>query len=190
MFDERRKAALAARQLVPEERRVHTRYHFCAAVEALDQGQRTRMTARTSDIGKGGCYVDTFSPFPLRTPVKMRITRENVSFLADATVVSSQTGMGMGLKFTAVEPQQMGVLESWLAELSGTAPFEPCPPAPLEGANGTAPHHNAAPANGRPPCEPGYVLNELILALMRKGMLTEAEGKTMLLRLVHRDFLP
>jgi hypothetical protein len=30
----------------------------------------------------------------------------------------------------------------------------------------------------------------LIVALMRNGMLREKEGKAMLLRLLHRDFLP
>jgi hypothetical protein len=37
--------------------------------------------------------------------------------------------------------------------------------------------------------ESGSVLNELIIALMRRGALTEEEGKNMLLRLLHRDFL-
>jgi hypothetical protein len=48
-----------------------------------------------------------------------------------------------------------------------------------------------APKNGTTPAKAsGYVLNELIIALMHKGTLTEEEGKTMLLRLLHRDFLP
>jgi hypothetical protein len=191
MFDERRKAALVAGRLAPEERRAYPRYHFCAAVEALDPGHRTRMSARLSDIGKGGCYVDTFSPFPLKTSVKMRITREKLSFLADATVVSSKIGMGMGLQFTRIEPEQVGVLEQWIGELSGAAPFEPCPPT-LEVPQNGAVHRNGTNGNGhgQAPREAGYVLNELIVALMRKGMLTEEEGKTMLLRLLHRDFLP
>jgi hypothetical protein len=184
MFDERRKAALAAGQLTPEDRRAYPRYHFCASAEALDQGHRTRMSARVSDISRGGCYVDTFSPFPLKTDVKLRLTREKASFLADAKVVSSKTGMGMGLEFTAVEPQQMAVLEKWIGDLSGTAPFEPAETAAFPM------HSNGNGKNGHAPKETGYVLNELILALMRKGTLTEEEGKTMLLRLLHRDFLP
>jgi hypothetical protein len=35
--------------------------------------------------------------------------------------------------------------------------------------------------------EPAYVLNELIIALMRKGTLTDEEDKTVLSRLVHRE---
>jgi hypothetical protein len=184
MFDDRRRAAYLQGTLVPEDRRTHPRYAFTAAAEALDSQHRTRMNARTSDLGKGGCYVDTFSPFPLNTGVRIRITRDKAAFMADAKVVSSKVGMGMGLQFTSIEPQQMGVLEKWIGELSGTAPLEPAGMTMLDE------HGQTASKNGHAPKEAGYVLNELLLALMRKGVLTEEEGKTMLLRLLHRDFLP
>ncbi|MGB7282655.1 MAG: PilZ domain-containing protein [Candidatus Acidiferrum sp.] len=184
MFDERRRAGNGHGALSPEDRRTFPRYHFTAAAEALDAQHRTRMNARTSDLSKGGCYVDTFSPFPLKTGVKLRITREKASFTAEAKVVYSKIGMGMGLAFTSVDPQEMPVLEKWIGELSGTAPLEMAELSAVKESN-----HNGAARNSSAK-EPGYVLNELILALMRKGTLTEEEGKTMLLRLVHRDFLP
>ena len=184
MFDERRRAGNGHGTLPPDDRRTHPRYHFTGAAEALDSQHRTRMNARTSDIGKGGCYVDTYSPFPLKTGVKIRITRERASFTAEAKVVYSKIGMGMGLAFTSIDPHEMGVLDKWIGELSGTAPLE-CTAMP------TLDEHLAAPRNGTTPAKAsGYVLNELIIALMRKGTLTEEEGKTMLLRLLHRDFLP
>jgi hypothetical protein len=186
MFDERQKNGKNGHGVLsPVDRRSHPRFHFCGSAEALDGLHRTRMNARTSDIGKGGCYVDTFSPFPLKTPVKIRITREKLSFTAEAKVVCSKIGMGMGLAFTAIEPREMNVLENWLGELSGSAPLEMGPPTLDE-------HLTIAPRNGTPVVtkETGYVLNELIVALMRKGTLTDEEGKTMLLRLLHRDFLP
>jgi hypothetical protein len=83
------------------------------------------LNARISDLGRGGCYVDAFSPFPLKTGVKLRITSEKRSFEAHADVVYSKTAMGMGLAFTTVEPEQLSILDRWLAELSGAAPFEP-----------------------------------------------------------------
>src|SRR5579863_9787733 len=157
MFDERRRAGNGHGALSPEDRRTYPRYQFTAAAEALDAQHRTRMNARTSDLGKGGCYVDTFSPFPLKTGVKIRITREKASFTAEAKVVYSKIGMGMGLAFTSIEPQEMGVLDKWIGELSGATPLEPMGMAPLDE------HLNVAPRNGTlPPKETGYVLNELI----------------------------
>jgi hypothetical protein len=207
MLDEHRKAGnghgvlpTALKKAMPaDDRRTHPRYHFTAAAEALDALHRTRMNARTSDIGKGGCYVDTFSPFPLKTPVRLRLTCEKSSFVADASVVYSKTGMGMGLQFTSVEPQQMGVLDKWIGELSGALPPEfSCLPdfpgsVPSSAGNGASGGTNGAAHNGNGAGvakEAGYVLNELIIALMRKGTLTDEEGKTMLLSLLHRDFLP
>lgn len=150
--------------------------------EALDSHSRTRMSARTSDLGKGGCYIDTFSPFPLKTGVRIRITKEKSSFIADAQVVYSKIGMGMGLQFTSIEPQQVRVLDKWLGELNGTAPLEIPPSSFDDSQNGLEP--NASPR------ETGFILNELLLALMRKGVLTEEEGKSMVLRLAQRNFLP
>jgi hypothetical protein len=183
MFEERPKSGNDSVAVAPQKQRTYPRYQFTGAAEALDQHRRTRMCARVSDLGKGGCYVDTFSPFPLKTGVKIRITRDKISFEADARVVYSKIGMGMGLEFTGIDPQQMGVLDKWLAELSGTAPMDLSSPDDRHAGPGNS-GHDAAPK------EPGYVLNELIVSLMRKGMLTEEEGKTMLLRLIHHDFMP
>src|SRR5271169_3462469 len=108
----------------PVERRVHTRYAFTAAVEAVDCRQRSVLNARTGDIGRGGCYIDAFSPFPLKTRVKLRITSERQAFEAYANVVYSKIGMGMGMEFSGVEPDHLLVLDKWIADLSGTAPVE------------------------------------------------------------------
>jgi hypothetical protein len=180
MPEERPKAGNSAVAVPTAAQRAHPRYQFTATAEALDSQHRLRMSARTSDLGKGGCYLDTFSPFPMRTRVKLRITKEKISFEAEATVVYSKIGMGMGLAFTFIDPQQMGVLEKWLGELSGSSPCE------LSEIN----EQPASSSNGGSAREPGYVLNDLIVALMRKGTLSEEEGRTMLLRLVHHDFRP
>jgi PilZ domain len=180
MPEDRKKTGNSAVAVPSATQRAHPRYQFTATAEALDAHHRLRMNARTSDLGKGGCYVDTFSPFPMKTGVKLRITKEKVSFEAEATVVYSKIGMGMGLAFTSIDPQQMGVLEKWLNELSGSPPTE----------LSLIQEHKTSPSNGGSAKEPGYVLSDLIVALMRKGTLSEEEGRTMLLRLVHHDFRP
>jgi hypothetical protein len=184
MFDERLRSGNGHAALPPDDRRTHPRFHFCAAAEALDPQHRTRMNARTSDLGRGGCYVDTFSPYPLKTAVKIRLTREKTSFTAEAKVVYSKIGMGMGLSFTSIEPREMNILDKWIGELSGSIPAE------IAELPATREYQHVGAGNSSGATESGYVLNELIIALMRRGALTEEEGKTMLLRLLHRDFLP
>jgi hypothetical protein len=81
----------------------------------------------------------------------------------------------MGVRFTEVAPEQVLVLEKWINELSGVLPFDD------EEANEGLP----ALATQVGSNETSYVLNEVIIALMRKGILSEGEGKGMLQKLIH-----
>jgi hypothetical protein len=82
--------------------------------------------------------------------------------------------MGMGMAFTKIEPERMQVLEEWLKELRG----ESSPEArALDDDN--VERNEAALGN-----EPKYVLNELIVALIRKRVLTDREGNALLKRLM------
>jgi hypothetical protein len=111
---------------------------------------------------------------------------EQRSFEAQAKVVYAQNGMGMGLAFLSAQPDQLRVLERWIDELSGNIPAEPAvaeavrrpapPPPPVAQAQA-----EAAPTGD---LEPRFVLNELIITLMRKRVLTETEGKGLLQKLL------
>jgi hypothetical protein len=143
-------------------------------VQAVNTVQRSVLNARISDLGRGGCYVDAFSPFPLKTGVKLRITSEKRSFEAHADVVYSKTGMGMGLAFTTVEPEQLNILDRWFAELSGAAPFEP------ERGESNDDSHRKEPTSD----EQCYALIERTISLIRQGSLTNEQGKTLVRNLL------
>jgi hypothetical protein len=157
-----------------QERRAHPRYPFSASAEAVHLQADTRLNGRVSDLGRGGCYVDTINPFPIGADVKIRIVKDNTSFLAHAQVLYSAAGMGMGLAFTKIDPERMRVLEGWLAELSGETPRE------LKALEDDAPISTGASSGN----EQRYVLNELIVTLIRKQVLTDAEGKALLKKLL------
>jgi hypothetical protein len=180
MFEDRKKEGLAVVGLAPRERRAHPRYPFTAGAEVLDVRSGTRLNARISDIGRGGCYVDSISPFAVGTEVKIRITRDAHSFSSQAKVVYASMGMGMGLMFTVIEPEQRWMLEKWLAELRG----EPSPGG--ESAEQPKDRHieEQSETAETTHSEQSYVLNELIIALMRKRVLTDAEGKALLQKLL------
>lgn len=170
-----RNKSLAGLAPLGRDRRVLPRYAFTAAAEALDPQSRSRMTARTSDISRGGCYVDTFSPFPRNANVKIRIARNRENVVADAKVVYSQVGMGMGLCFTALQEEHQRVLDKWLGELSGETP------AVLEELN-----HKEEPAQSKRMAEddPAFVLGELIVMLMQRGAVDSSDGNALLRKLV------
>lgn len=156
-----------------KERRRNPRFPLSASIEAVEVKSGTRINGRTNDLGLGGCYVDTLSPFPLGSVVSVKIVRDKESFQAKAKVVYSLVGMGMGLAFVAADPAQVKIFQRWILELSGqqppalSTPEESQPDAPVE--NGTD--------------EPKYVLSELIIALMRKGILDKTDGNAMLRKL-------
>jgi len=158
-----------------DERRTFPRYTLSAEAEVVEAQSRTKMNARVSDLSRMGCYVEMMSPFPLGANLKMRIMKNKTPFLAHGQVAYSSGGMGMGVRFTALDPEQILLLEKWLGELSGALPFD-------EEASDDGAHGHASHANGN---ETSYVLNEVIIALMRKGVLSDGEGKTMLQKLIH-----
>lgn len=99
------------------KQRAVRRCTFVAAAELTDLSSGTRISARTSEIGLGGCYVDALNSFPDGTLVKLRILRDQGVFEADAKVVYYDPRFGMGLAFTDIQPAQKSLLESWLADL-------------------------------------------------------------------------
>jgi hypothetical protein len=98
------------------DRRIHPRYAFTAAVEVAADEPGARLKTRVRDLSQQGCNVDTDNPFPLGTSTDVRITKGAELFEARARVVYNQPGKGMGLMFTAAEPEQLGTLNRWIAE--------------------------------------------------------------------------
>jgi hypothetical protein len=113
--------AAASPPLAGADRRAHPRYAFTAAVEVVGAESGAPLKTRVRDLSQQGCYVDTDSPFVLGTPTDVRITKGQKSFEARARVVSNQSGKGMGLVFTAVELEQLGTLDEWIAESRETS---------------------------------------------------------------------
>jgi PilZ domain-containing protein len=107
--------------LAGADRRIHPRYEFTATVEVIAAESGARIETRVRDLSQQGCYVDTDKPLPLGTVTDVRITKGSQLFEARGRVVYSRAGKGMGLVFTAIEPEQRGTLGTWLAESRETS---------------------------------------------------------------------
>jgi PilZ domain len=99
-----------------QERAVR-RCPLVASAEVIDLQSQTRLSARTSEIGLGGCYVDALNPFPAGTRVNVKIMRDQGVFETEARVVYCDSTFGMGLAFAELPPTQRSLLEDWLAEI-------------------------------------------------------------------------
>jgi hypothetical protein len=160
------------KQSLPERRR-EIRFAFTASAEVRDLRSQASVTGRCSDLGNGGCYVDTLAPFGVGSVVRVRLERDLREFEALAIVSYAHASMGMGLAFTEVKPEHQTVLRSWIAELSGEQPGGREAPAAGPEAGLLATMENLRQA-----------VNELVNLMARKKLLTENEAAGLLRHLL------
>jgi hypothetical protein len=189
-----------------KERRVEPRFPVAAMAEAIDIKSHTRIGGRISDIGVGGCYFEVMSPFGAGAELQVRITRNEQTVTTSARVLYSTGGMGMGLLFTKVDPEQRQLLQRWVSELSGkpVASIHAAESESSERARANAGEAGLAPGalaqasastdlfHEPPPAaeksglneDARNVVSELITLLMRNRVLTDTEGKNLLRKLM------
>ncbi|HYM77103.1 MAG TPA: PilZ domain-containing protein [Candidatus Dormibacteraeota bacterium] len=151
------------------DRRRFPRYSLTAPAEVTEIHSKTVVGGRCTDLSAGGCYVDTLNPFLKGTSVRIRVAQEHRSFLTEAVVVFSQSGMGMGLSFTTMAPSEQRKLNEWLQELS----CDSVSPAPSSVASVSPPREDASNSLRN-------VINQLISLLIRKHVLSDQEGTELL----------
>ena len=100
------------------ERRRAPRYPIIADAEVTEIASEAKLSAKTSDLSAGGCFLDMINPSPEGTEIVVRISRADTTFTARGKVVFQFPNMGMGVMFTSVPASQQAVLEKWLEELS------------------------------------------------------------------------
>lgn len=150
------------------ERRTGDRHVFTASAEVIELSSGARFSTRTTDLGPGGCFVDTTNPFPVGAEVRVTVRKGKNEFRTGGTVVYSQQGLGMGISFSDLDPDQRRALDAWVGEL--TAGHSPAEPSPTQQAT-------AALFEGK---SDRAALVRLVRLMITKGILTEAEGSSVL----------
>lgn len=147
------------------DRRGGDRHLVIASAEVVELSSGARFATRTTDLGPGGCFVDTLTPFPVGSKVRVTVYKTNSRFETRGVVVYSQAGLGMGVAFDALEPKQRAALEAWLAEL--TQGKVPIPDAKQPGQQKL-----------REIASDRTALIRLVQLMVSKGILTESEGSS------------
>jgi hypothetical protein len=149
------------------DRRGADRHIFTASAEVVDMATGARFSTRTTDLGPGGCFVDTLSPLPVGSQVHVSVRNGQTHFRSEGTVVYSQDGLGMGIEFASLDPTQEKALATWLSELTGGRYI---PTVDLRQEK-RAPRVNSV--------DPAMIAR-LIQLLISKGLLSAAEGASVL----------
>jgi len=87
------------------ERRRAPRYPIIADAEITEIASETKLSARTSDLSAGGCFLDMVNPSPEGTEIVVRISRADTTFTARGKVVF-QFPIPDGVMFTSVPASQ------------------------------------------------------------------------------------
>ena len=101
---------------VTVERRSAPRHAMVLAAEVLELPRGTKLNARTADISRTGCYIDTLNPLLQGSEVRLRVTHGADAFVTVGRVVYVSYGLGMGIAFVSVEDQQLARLDLWFSE--------------------------------------------------------------------------
>jgi len=150
------------------DRRGTTRHMVTTGAEVVEIGSGARFSTRTTDLGPGGCFVDTTNPFPVGSKLRLKLHKGQSAFETRGTVVYSQTGLGMGIAFDDLDSTQQLALAEWLSEVTGER---------IPAAEAVQPPKKAEDFQR---LAQSAALVRLVRLLIGKGMLTEAEGASVL----------
>lgn len=153
------------------ERRSADRHSFTASAEVVELGSGARFSTRTTDLGPGGCFVDTMVPFPVGAHVKVAVRKDQNQFDTQGTVVYSQHGLGMGIAFDELDASQRAALDDWLLELTGARKV-----AVREAVQAPQASHNVS----RHGTDNSAAVVRLVRLMIGRGIITEAEGSSVL----------
>jgi hypothetical protein len=155
------------------ERRGGDRHVFTASADVVELASGARFSTRTTDLGPGGCFVDTTNPFPVGSKLHVKLHKGKTSFETSGMVVYSQNGLGMGIAFNDLADERRAALESWLADLAGDHHHGHEAVSDAHGAPRASVPHRAG--------SPNTSLVRLVQLMIGKGILTEAEGASVLI---------
>ena len=99
-----------------QDKRSGVRIPLIADVEVTEVATGARLSARTSDISRSGCYIDTLNPTPVKAVVLVRFSHAGEELEVPARIVYVSHGLGMGVRFDEdLSPAQLAVLNRWLS---------------------------------------------------------------------------
>jgi PilZ domain len=147
------------------ERRSGERHQISAMVQVLEMRNGIRITARTNDLSRGGCFLDALTPLAVGSRVRLLLSRQNSGFEALGTVTYSQAGLGMGIAFNNTQPEHQRVLDAWL-----DAANSPSGPSDDGHASSATPDEHQATLS--------MAVEKLVRLLVSRRILTAEDGAT------------
>jgi hypothetical protein len=86
-------------------------------IDLTDLESEKHLAAHITDLNLLGCYVETVTPFPEGTKVRLNISHAGMNFTAIGKVAYSRPNAGMGIAFITIEAKNQELLDLWLENI-------------------------------------------------------------------------
>ena len=158
------------------ERRRFPRVACRIEATVLDELSAMNLPVKVTDISFGGCYVEMLAPLPVNSSVELALDTSQGAIHARGKVVAAQTGMGMGITFTAMSPEDFEKLREIAPVAEQHREREHAHP-PLDAPAAKAPSNGAQAIKRASQVGPSTqeVLESILRILLRKGIVSEEE---------------
>src|SRR5271156_3481948 len=128
-----------------DERRKFARHTCRIETQVVSEDGSTGVPGTITDVSLGGCYVEMLSPLPVDSTIHLSLNPGTSTLHMSGKVRSSQTGLGMGVAFTGMGPEDFEKL--WrFAPPTADVPAAKAPPPSRPGTlrPNIPPRQNAA----------------------------------------------
>ncbi|MGA7291063.1 MAG: PilZ domain-containing protein [Terriglobales bacterium] len=97
-----------------QDRRHHARYTTQVQVEIHQEGNEVPMRISTTDLSRGGCYVQLLIPLSVGIRVQLTLWLNNYSIVIHGLVVTRHPQFGNGIMFVDFEGEAEHRLRQYL----------------------------------------------------------------------------
>jgi PilZ domain len=105
---------LANTAVEEDDNREHTRYSVQVEIEIHAQGVDVPVRLATTDLARGGCYVQMSTQLGVGTPVRATLWLDDCPVFVRGLVVTRHPQFGNGIRFMEFEGEGEGLLARYL----------------------------------------------------------------------------
>jgi hypothetical protein len=169
-----------------DERRKFARHACRIETQVVTEDGSVGVPGTITDVSLGGCYVEMLSPLPVDSTIHLSLNPGTTTLHMSGKVRSSQMGLGMGVSFTGMGPEDFEKLWRFAPPTTDApapakmAPIRPVPfrqsAPPRNNAAKTSAHSYAAAESDTLDLSPtAETLEALVRLLLKKGIFTQGE---------------
>ncbi len=105
--------------VIEHDRRLHARYTLQVQVELREEGTEVPMRLETTDLSRGGCYVQLLMPLSVGIAVRVILWLDSYSIVIHGRVVTRHPQFGNGIIFVEFEGDGEQLLKRYLDGMTG-----------------------------------------------------------------------